>query len=172
MIKIYVDGSSKGNPGPGGSGVVAYDSVKNEILLSHAQYYDHVTNNQAELQALLYALNLAQTKWKDEYCMIYSDSAYCVNMCNTWIHGWARNGWLNSKKQQVENYDLVRAIYKYISKPEPNFDIQKIPGHSGYIGNEIADALASNNEKKFNDIIEKESISYSVKDIIDNFKNK
>ena len=172
MIKIYVDGASKGNPGPGGRGVVAYDSIKNEIILSYAQYYDHVTNNQAELQALLYALKLTQTKWEDEYCIIYSDSAYCVNMCNTWIHGWSKNGWLNSKKQQVENYDLVRAIYKYVSKIEPNFEIQKIPGHSGYTGNELADALASNNEKKFNDIVEKENISYSIKEYIENFKNK
>lgn len=172
MIKVFVDGSSRGNPGPGGSGVVAYDTNKKEILLAYSQQYEYITNNQAELKALLYALQMAQTKWADEYCIIYSDSAYCVNMCNTWIHGWARNGWLNSKKQQVENYDLVRTIYKYLSKTEPNFDIQKIPGHSGYIGNELADALASNNEKKFNDIIEKECISYSVKEIIDNFKNK
>ena len=90
-------------------------------------------------------------------------------MCNTWIHNWANNGWLNSKKQQVENYDLVRQLYKYISQPEPNFNIQKIKGHSGEIGNELADALASNNEKKFNNIIETNNIKYSIYDLIGNF---
>ena len=90
-------------------------------------------------------------------------------MCDTWIHNWANNGWLNSKKQQVENYDLVRQLYKYISQPEPNFNIQKIKGHSGEIGNELADALASNNETKFNNIIETNNIKYSIYDLIGNF---
>ena len=46
MIKIYVDGASKGNPGPGGSGVVAYDSKNNTILQSYSQYYENITNFQ------------------------------------------------------------------------------------------------------------------------------
>lgn len=170
MIKIYVDGASKGNPGPGGSGIVAYDSKNNIILKSYTQKYENTTNNQAELKALIYAIQMVKEYWKDEYCIIYSDSAYCVNMCSSWIHNWARNGWLNSKKQQVENYDLVRTLYKYISQPEPNFEIQKIKGHSGEIGNELADALASGNDKKFEDIIEKNNIKYSIYDLIGNLE--
>lgn len=84
-------------------------------------------------------------------------------MCNSWIYNWANNGWKNSKKQQVENYELVRAIYKYLEKPNKNFDIQKIPGHSGEIGNELADALCSNNLEKFKDIISKNNIKFKDK---------
>ena len=170
MIKIYVDGASKGNPGPGGSGVVAYDNKNNVILKSHAQYYENTTNNQAELKALIHAIQMAKNTWKDEYCIIYSDSAYCVNMCTTWIHNWARNGWVNSKKQQIENYELVRQLYKYISQPEPNFDIHKIKGHSGEIGNELADALASSNIDKFDKIIRNNKITILPESIfIDKF---
>lgn len=81
MIKIYVDGSSRGNPGPGGSGVVVYDSARKEVMYAFSQQYEHITNNQAELRALLYALKLARSQFGNEYCIIYSDSAYCVNMC-------------------------------------------------------------------------------------------
>ena len=62
MLKIYVDGASKGNPGPGGSGVVAYDSKNNTILQSYSQYYENITNNQAELKALIYAIQMAKEK--------------------------------------------------------------------------------------------------------------
>lgn len=166
MIKIYVDGASRGNPGPGGSGVIAYDNKNNTILKSYSMTYENTTNNQAELKALICALQMANKEWEGEYCVIYSDSAYCVNMCNSWIHNWAKNGWINSKKQQVENYELVRLLYKYLSKPEPNFRIEKIPGHAGILGNELADALASENEKKFNNLIKENNIKYSIKDLI------
>lgn len=158
MIKIYVDGSSRGNPGKGGSGVVILDTFRNELLYAWSQQEEYITNNQGELKALLHALQVTQDIYPDETCIIYSDSAYCVNMCNSWIHGWAINGWLNSKKQQVENYDLVRSIYKYISKSDSNFKIEKIPGHSGILGNELADALASNNLKKFKTILKENNI--------------
>lgn len=158
MIKIFVDGSSRGNPGPGGSGVIVYDSIKKEILFSLERQYEHITNNRAELNALLGALKLTSARYPDEFCVIYSDSAYVVNMCNSWIYNWARNGWINSRKQQVENYDVVRSIYKYLEKEERNFRIEKIPGHSGELGNELADALAANNEYKFNKLIKENEI--------------
>ena len=51
-----------------------------------SQYFkEQVTNNQMELIAIIKALHLASTKYKDEKVKIYSDSAYCVNICNDWI---------------------------------------------------------------------------------------
>lgn len=172
MIKIYTDGSSRGNPGPGGYAAVVYDSTHNELINFIMQQDEYITNNQGELKALLFALKMTQEYYGDETCIIYSDSAYCVNMCNSWIYNWATNGWMNSKKQQVENYELVKMIYKYLEKPNKNFDIQKIPGHRGDIGNELADALASNNLLKFKSIIKQNNINYNNDKVInDIFEN-
>lgn len=170
MIKIYVDGSSRGNPGPGGSGVVVYDSIKKEVMYAFSQQYEHITNNQAELYALLYAIKLARSTYGNEYCIIYSDSAYCVNTCKSWIFNWARNNWKNSKNKTVENLEIMKVLYRLLTVTEPNYDIQKIAGHSGEIGNELADALATNDENKFEKILKENDVKYSLKYFLDNLK--
>lgn len=146
MIYIYCDGASKGNPGPGGFGL----AVMNNIYITHiySKQYKNITNNQGELRGLLLALGLATTEYKNEQVIIYSDSAYCVNMFNNWIYTWAGNGWKNSKKQIIENYDLVLKLYDFAKIEFPNFSVEKVPGHCGILGNEIADAAASNNKEK------------------------
>ena len=72
--------------------------------------------------------------------------------------GWARNGWMNSKKKQVENIDLMQEIYQYVEFPMLNFKLEKVHGHDGLLGNELADSLAANNRKKFDDLIYKNDI--------------
>ena len=148
MKKIfYTDGSSKGNPGPGGYGVVEYDIKSNTIFYTYSEYFKNVTNNQMELKAILHVIKLAAADKENSY-LVYSDSAYAVNSINTWMYGWARNGWINSKKKPVENLDLIQEIYSYLEFPMKNFDLRKINGHSGHLGNELADALATGNIKK------------------------
>lgn len=95
-----------------------------------------------EIEALLMALKLATTKYKDKVCLIWSDSAYCVNMFNEWIINWARNNWTNSSKEVVKNFDLVQKLWQYKQIDFPNFQLAKISGHSGELGNELADAYA------------------------------
>ena len=99
----------------------------------------NTTNNKMELTALLYALELTQTKYKNKQCVIKSDSAYCVNMFNTWIYNWNQNNWIRSKNQSIENLDLVKQIWEYCKIEWPNFIVEKVPGHCGLIGNELAD---------------------------------
>ena len=148
MKKIfYTDGSSKGNPGPGGYGVVEYDIQSNIIFYIYSEYFKNVTNNQMELKAILHVIKLAAADKENSY-LVYSDSAYAVNSINTWMYGWARNGWINSKKKSVENLDIIQEIYSYLEFPMENFDLRKIDGHSGHLGNELADALATGNMKK------------------------
>ena len=79
---------------------------------------------------------------------IYTDSAYCYNALNTWIYSWARNNWTNSKKQEVKNKDIFEEIYNNYIENFSNCQIRikKIKGHSGILGNEIADALATEDE--------------------------
>lgn len=164
MIKhtFYVDGSSKGNPGPGGFGVIELDTCLRETYNSYvesyslnyeyAEYFDYVTNNQMELKAILHVLKLAAAHPEEGY-IIYSDSAYAVNSINDWIRGWAANGWVNSRKVTVENVDLMQEIYKYIDLD--NYLIRKIRGHDGELGNELADAAATGNSKKKEELIKR-----------------
>ena len=164
MIKhtFYVDGSSKGNPGPGGFGVIELDTCLRETYNSYiesyslnyeyAEYFDYVTNNQMELKAILHVLKLAAAHPEEGY-IIYSDSAYAVNSINDWIRGWAANGWVNSRKVTVENVDLMQEIYKYIDLD--NYLIKKIRGHDDELGNELADAAATGNSKKREELIKR-----------------
>ena len=167
MIKhtFYVDGSSKGNPGPGGFGVIELDTCIRETYNSYvesyslnyeyAEYFDYVTNNQMELKAILHVLKLAAAHPEEGY-IIYSDSAYAVNSINDWIRGWAAKGSVNSRKVTVENVDLMQEIYKYIDLD--NYLIRKIRGHDGELGNELADAAATGNSRKRDELIDKFNI--------------
>ena len=167
MIKhtFYVDGSSKGNPGPGGFGVIELDTCIRETYNSYvesyslnyeyAEYFDYVTNNQMELKAILHVLKLAAAHPEEGY-IIYSDSAYAVNSVNNWIYNWANNNWLNSKKVIVENVDLMQEIYKYINLD--NYLLKKVSGHDGELGNELADAAATGNSRKRDELIDKFNI--------------
>ena len=150
MIYIYADGASKGNPGPGGFGIAVMENINIKYMFS--KQYENITNNQGELKALLLALGLATSIFKNEKVTILSDSAYCVNMFNDWIHNWARNGWKNSKNKTVENYELILQLYEFAKIDFPKFSVEKVMGHCGILGNEIADALASNNQEKLEKI--------------------
>ena len=156
-LTFYTDGACSGNPGPGGYGVVEYDIKSNTIFYTYSEYFKNVTNNQMELKAILHVIKLAAADKENSY-LVYSDSAYAVNSINTWMYGWARNGWINSKKKPVENLDLIQEIYSYLEFPMKNFDLRKINGHSGHLGNELADALATGNIKKKEELKHKYNI--------------
>ena len=82
---------------------------------------------------------------------IYSDSAFCVNMINDWIFTWQANGWSRKGNKPIENLDLVKELYDLLyNKCTKNFptlqiEVKKTKGHDGILGNEIADALATQN---------------------------
>lgn len=157
MKIFYTDGACSGNPGPGGFGVVrliterrqTYADYDENISLAYGYHEscENTTNNREEMKAVLHVMEMADKDSENQY-LIYSDSAYVVNMCNNWIWTWAKNGWKNSKKKEVENIDLVKQIYGYLSKEFFNVDIQKVKGHDGMLGNELADAYATNNMTK------------------------
>lgn len=161
MIKIYTDGSAKNNGkqnSTGGFGVVVFKDDK--IIYAYKEQCKNTTNNREELKAILHAFELAQTKYKYETCIIYSDSSYCVNICNNWIYSWAKNNWINSKKKQVENIDLVKSLYNYLTIDFFNCQIVKTTGHVGITENELADALATNEIARFNRIIKDKDIEF------------
>ena len=113
-VELYVDGSARKN-GDGGWGVVGLiedSSYKNGFRLDYtlSKQEENVTNNRMELTALISALTATQTRYKNDKCIIKSDSAYCVNMFNDWIYNWQHNGWVRQKNQSIENLDLVKQI--------------------------------------------------------------
>lgn len=155
MIKIHIftDGSSRGNPGPGGWAAIVMNEEEDTIITMEYDTEEYVTNNQMELKALLFALQYAEERPK-ERIVIFSDSAYVVNAYNDWIRKWARSNWKTSKGQPVENLAVMQELYTYITRPFFNATVQKCSGHTGEIGNELADAVATGNWKKYNDLIE------------------
>ena len=169
QIKVfYTDGACSGNPGKGGFGVVQMGQVSfnkrnalgnwENVTLPSIEYYfgkvtEDTTNNREELKAIIHVMKLAAADPSSEY-LVYSDSAYAVNVINDWIWGWAKNNWCNSKNKEVENIDLVKEIYNYLNIDFFNFQIKKCKGHSGEIGNELADALATCDRKKWDKLLE------------------
>jgi len=139
---IYTDGACSGNPGPGGFGVVVYEN--NECIATYSEHSDKTTNNREEIKAIIYAMRNYGINFllSDEMPVVYSDSAYCVNMFNEWIFSWERNGWRRSKNQEILNLDLVKEYWDLYQKGH-RIDLRKIKGHSGIKGNELADALAT-----------------------------
>jgi ribonuclease HI len=149
MIEIYTDGSAKNNGSENSFGGVGICVISQGKVLLAASYQEQgATNNQMELKGLIYALHLAQTTYAFDICRIKSDSAYCVNMFNDWIEKWCANGWTRAGNKSIENLDLVKKLYEYKKINYPNFKVERIPGHAGELGNEIADALATNDRTK------------------------
>lgn len=160
VICFYTDGSCKGNPGEGGFGVVGFspkeetpDTTKLDVIAFHSSSCDYTTNNREELKAILWTCQLIEEQYQKKNCIIYCDSAYCVNAINSWMKGWAEKGWINSKKKEVENKDLFLQLYDYFITKKLNCQLVKIPGHSGILGNEMADALATKNINKFDKLM-------------------
>jgi ribonuclease HI len=129
MIEIYIDGSSKGNPGPGGAGIVIKDASTQEILSTHGIPLGHVTNNQAEFLALKYALTELKTRALAECPInILTDSQLVVGIFS---QNWKARA----------NLDLVLEIRDLI-RDFPHLTFAYVRGHNGNPGNELADSLA------------------------------
>lgn len=173
MINIYVDGSTregknqKGADNKGGYSVIILNKEEDQLLNIYSLQCSNTTNNRMELSAILTALEYADNDYPNEQIHIYSDSAYCINICTDWIYNWQRNGWKTASKKTPENLDLVMSIYKHLTSTfVPRYCFHKVNGHSEIIGNELADAAATNNWHKFNqymveyEITAKEGVLY------------
>ena len=156
MLNIYIDGSCRGNGSKnsqGGYGIVIFDD--NNLIDAYCKQFDNVTNNQMELMAFLKTFELLNTKYKNQQATIYSDSAYCINILSSWIYSWSNNNWKTAKGEAIKNLDIILSLYKYytIDFFINQINFTKVDGHKGILGNELADALATNNVPKFSNII-------------------
>ncbi|HIP13692.1 MAG TPA: ribonuclease HI [Arcobacter sp.] len=135
-ILLYSDGSSLGNPGPGGWGtVLKYKDTTKEI--SGGDPY--TTNNKMELQGVIEGLKLLKEPCDVE---IISDSKYVVQGINEWLVNWIRNNWKTAAKKPVKNVELWQE-YVNISK-DHKIKATWVKGHAGHRENERCDTLARN----------------------------
>lgn len=162
ILTYYTDGACSGNPGPGGFGVVRLSKCYKEncenlsLEYSYSEQDFNTTNNRMELSAILKVLSIAETE--NYHYVIYSDSAYAVNLCNDWMYKWEANGWKRAKNKPVENLDLVQKIYVLLHSKKENIEIRKCAGHVGILENELADALAKGDNLKFKKLMEQNKI--------------
>ena len=166
MLYIYIDGSCRGNGknnSKGGYGIVIFDENRN-LIDAYSEQFDNVTNNQMELKAFLKTFELLNSKYKNEQAIIYSDSAYCINILTSWIYSWSQNDWKNSKNETIKNLDIILSLYEYynIKFFINQIYIVKVEGHKGIIGNELADALAAADKQKFSNLILKNHIQIKL----------
>lgn len=134
-IIIYTDGACKGNPGPGGWGVLIL--LENEqIELSGGS--KETTNNQMELTAVIKALNFFEKKIKVD---LYTDSKYVMDGITDYVKKWKINGWQTANKKPVKNMNLWKILDELNNLHDINWNW--VRGHSGNPENEKADALAN-----------------------------
>jgi ribonuclease HI len=133
MIKIYTDGASQGNPGPGGYGVVLI-SEKHNLRKELSAGFRLTTNNRMELMAVIEGLKALKIAPSD--VVIYSDSQYVINSVEKgWLWGWVKKGFAGKK-----NEDLWREFIPLYRKHQVKF--QWVKGHAGIPENERCDQLA------------------------------
>jgi ribonuclease HI len=167
---IFTDGSSRGNPGPGGWGAVV---VYNDGELKAAELggrENHTTNNRMELQAAISALSFLKSTNLNLSTVIYCDSSYVINGITKWVFGWKKNNWITSTKTPVENRDLWEKLVDVTS--ERKILWKQVSGHVGVVGNERCDEIAtafadSENPALYSGTFEK----YEIKNILDLMEN-
>ncbi len=142
-VTLYSDGSSLGNPGPGGWGaILEYNGHKKEISGAESE----TTNNRMELTAVIEGLKRLKEPCRVE---VVTDSSYVANAINSWLKGWIAKDF-----KKVKNVDLWQ---EYLEAAKGH-DIQAtwIRGHNGHIENERCDTLATEAAKQIKKELENE----------------
>lgn len=134
-VTLYTDGACRGNPGPGGWGVVLESGQHVKELFGGEL---ETTNNRMEMTAAIEGLKALNRGCK---VAIYTDSQYLRKGVLEWMDGWKRNGWKTSARKPVKNQDLWQSLDQQLDRH--TIEWHWVKGHSGNPGNERADALAN-----------------------------
>jgi ribonuclease HI len=134
-VEVFTDGACRGNPGPGGWGVILRTKGKEKELWGGEAA---TTNNRMELTAVIRAL---EALTRPSRVSLYTDSQYVQKGISEWIHSWKRRGWKTADKNPVKNEDLWRRLDELAAGHEVEW--HWVRGHSGHPENERADELAN-----------------------------
>ena len=138
QIEIFTDGACRGNPGPGGWGVLLRIKGDRSTEKSLCGGAAESTNNKMELQAAIEGL-----KSLKEPCEVtlFTDSKYVLQGITEWIKGWKAKGWKTAAKKPVKNVELWQQLDHEVQQHKVRW--QWVKGHSGHRENDIADQLAN-----------------------------
>ena len=134
---IFTDGSSRGNPGPGGWGALVVEE-KGTHVKELGGREDRTTNNRMEIKAALEGLRHSSS---DSKILVNTDSKYLINSITLWIKGWKKNGWKTKTKEDVANRDLWEEMHEACEKRTIEWNY--VGGHVGILGNERCDHIAT-----------------------------
>ena len=134
-VDIWTDGACKGNPGPGGWGVLLKLGAIEKTLHGGEPL---TTNNRMELLAVIEALGALKRPCK---VLLHVDSQYVMKGMTEWIHSWKQRGWRTADKKPVKNADLWQRMDEEVAKHTITW--KWVKGHAGDPGNERADLLAN-----------------------------
>ncbi len=134
-VVIHTDGACRGNPGPGGWGVLLECNGQDKTLCGGEA---DTTNNRMELTAAIMALEALRQPCE---VTLHTDSTYVKQGLTEWLPGWRARGWLTASRKPVKNQDLWRRLDAAATRHR--IDWRWIKGHAGHPGNEAADRLAN-----------------------------
>ena len=134
-VIIYTDGACRGNPGPGGWGVLIEFGQRSRELYGGE---NNTTNNKMELKAAIMALRELKEPCK---IIFFTDSKYVLKGIEEWIHNWKKRGWVGANKKPIKNIELWKELDEL--RDEHTIKWNWVKGHSGDPGNEAADMLAN-----------------------------
>ncbi len=134
-VEIFTDGACRGNPGPGGWGVLLRHSGREKTLHGGEGV---TTNNRMEMMAAIMGLESLKRPCK---VVLTTDSQYVLKGVTEWLANWKRRGWKTADKKPVKNEDLWRRLDAAVARHQVEW--QWVRGHTGHEENERVDALAN-----------------------------
>ncbi|MCC6295540.1 MAG: ribonuclease HI [Pseudomonadales bacterium] len=134
-MALFTDGACRGNPGPGGWGVVLRYGDREKTLYGGEP---HTTNNRMELTAAIEGLAALKEPCR---VILTTDSQYVRQGITQWLSGWKAKGWRTAARTPVKNQDLWQRLDAMAARHDVRWHWVK--GHSGHRENELADALAN-----------------------------
>ena len=137
---MYTDGACRGNPGPGGWGVLLLTPHTEKELCGGDIA---TTNNRMELMAAIQGLSALNRRCN---VTLYTDSEYVRRGISEWLANWKKRGWKTANRKPVKNEDLWRELDALAVQHD--IDWRWVKGHAGNSGNERADQLANDGLEK------------------------
>jgi len=134
-VDLYTDGACRGNPGPGGWGVLLISGATRKELMGAENL---TTNNRMELMGAIEGLSALKRRCA---VRLFTDSKYVLQGITEWLPDWKARGWRTAAKKPVKNKDL----WERLDSAVQGHDIawHWVKGHAGDAGNERVDTLAN-----------------------------